>query len=126
MALRGSVWRPCRPVAGNQRARSGEAGATVVATGIGITRPGGRRQQGYLSHLPNAVGEYLRMTLMHCEREVFVAIFLNARYSLIRMEELFAGMLTQTIVYPREVVKRALAHNSAAVVFAHNQYPSCN
>ena len=60
------------------------------------------------------------MTLMHREREVFVAIFLNARHSLIRMEELFAGMLTQTIVYPREVVKRALAHNSAAVVFAHN------
>jgi len=54
---------------------------------------------------------------------VFVALFLDAQNRLLVAEELFRGTLTQTSVYPREVVKRALALNAAAVIFAHN-HPS--
>ncbi len=72
---------------------------------------------------PAAVRDYLRLTLSSRPHEVFVALMLDAQNRLIIAEELFRGTLTQTSVYPREVVKRALAHNAAAVIFAHN-HPS--
>lgn len=72
---------------------------------------------------PQTVRDYLRLTLMGQEREVFVVVFLDAQHRVIAAEELFAGTLTQTSVFPREVVKRALARNAAAVIFAHN-HPS--
>lgn len=72
---------------------------------------------------PQAVRDYLRLTLQHKPVEVFMVILLDAQNRVITAEELFAGTLTQTSVYPREVVKIALKHNAAAVVFAHN-HPS--
>jgi DNA repair protein RadC len=72
---------------------------------------------------PGAVRAYLRLTLGRREHEVFVTLFLDAQNRLLVAEELFRGTLTQTSVYPREVVKRALAVNAAAVIFAHN-HPS--
>lgn len=72
---------------------------------------------------PGAVRDYLRLTLARREHEVFMALFLDAQNRLLAAEELFRGTLTQTSVYPREVVKRALAFNAAAVIFAHN-HPS--
>jgi DNA repair protein RadC len=72
---------------------------------------------------PAAVRDYLRLALQGKEREVFVAVFLDAQHRAIGVEELFAGTLAQTSVYPREVVRRALAVNAAAVIFAHN-HPS--
>jgi DNA repair protein RadC len=69
------------------------------------------------------VRDYLRLTLGQRPYEVFVAIFLDAQNRLIAANELFRGTLTQTSEYPREVVKAALAHNAAALVFAHN-HPS--
>ncbi|MEO8135807.1 MAG: DNA repair protein RadC [Betaproteobacteria bacterium] len=72
---------------------------------------------------PRAVQEYLRLTLAGLPNEVFYVMFLDAQHRLIAGEELFRGTLTQTSVYPREVVKQALHHNSAAVIFAHN-HPS--
>ena len=72
---------------------------------------------------PRAVQEYLRLTLAALPNEVFYVLFLDAQHRLIASEELFRGTLTQTSVYPREVVKHALRHNSAAVIFAHN-HPS--
>lgn len=72
---------------------------------------------------PGAVRDYLRLLLATKEHEVFVTLFLDAQNRLIVAEELFRGTLTQTSVYPREVVKRALAHNAAAVILAHN-HPS--
>ena len=72
---------------------------------------------------PRAVQEYLRLTLSGLPNEVFHALFLDAQHRLIASDELFRGTLTQTSVYPREVVKHALRHNSAAVIFAHN-HPS--
>ena len=72
---------------------------------------------------PGKVHEYLRMSIGRLPHEVFTALFLDAQNRLIEHEELFRGTLTQTSVYPREVVKRALARNCAAVIFAHN-HPS--
>ena len=72
---------------------------------------------------PQSVRDYLRLTLQGKKHEIFVGIFLDAQNRTIAAEELFQGTLTQTSVYPREVVKRALHHNAAAMIFAHN-HPS--
>lgn len=72
---------------------------------------------------PAAVRDYLRISLAGREHEVFVCVWLNAQHRVIAFEELFRGTLTQTSVYPREVVKAALKHNAGAVIFAHN-HPS--
>jgi len=72
---------------------------------------------------PQAVRDWLRLSIGNLPHEVFVALWLDAQNRLIASEELFRGTLTQTSVYPREVVKRALAHNAGAVILAHN-HPS--
>ena len=72
---------------------------------------------------PNVVKDYLRLVLGGRQQEVFMVLFLDAQHRLIASEELFHGTLTQTSVYPREVVKRALIHNAAAVMLSHN-HPS--
>jgi DNA repair protein RadC len=72
---------------------------------------------------PRAVRDYLRLLLSGREQEVFVVLLLDAQHRVIASEEMFRGTLTQTSVYPREVVKCALKHNCAAVIFAHN-HPS--
>ena len=72
---------------------------------------------------PGAVKDYLQLQLAAAQHEVFAVLFLDAQHRLIALEELFRGTLTQTSVYPREVVKRALQHHAAAVVLAHN-HPS--
>jgi DNA repair protein RadC len=72
---------------------------------------------------PDQVRDWLRLQLAHRPHEVFVALWLDAQNRLLVSEELFAGTLTQTAVYPREVVKSALFHNAAAVILAHN-HPS--
>ena len=72
---------------------------------------------------PGAVAQYLQLHMAALPHEVFAALFLDTRHRLIAMEELFRGTLSQTSVYPREVVTRALHHGAAAVVLAHN-HPS--
>ena len=72
---------------------------------------------------PQAVRDYLRLKLQDRPHEVFVGVFLDAQNRVLAVEELFRGTLTQTSVYPREVVKRALHHNAGALIFAHN-HPS--
>lgn len=72
---------------------------------------------------PQQVRDYLRLKLGALPREVFMVLFLDTQNRVMTTEELFSGTLTQTSVYPREVVKRALFHNAAAVIFAHN-HPS--
>ena len=71
----------------------------------------------------SAVKQYLQLHLGQRPHEVFAALFLDAQHRLVALEELFRGTLTQTSVYPREVVLRALHHHAAAVVLAHN-HPS--
>ena len=72
---------------------------------------------------PQAVRDYLRLTLAGRSHEVFVGLYLDSQNRLLAAEELFRGTLAQTSVYPREVVKAALARNAAAMIFAHN-HPS--
>jgi DNA repair protein RadC len=72
---------------------------------------------------PQSVRDYLQLQLGSRRHEVFAMLFLDSQHRLIALEELFRGTLTQTSVYPREVVIRALALNAASVVLAHN-HPS--
>ncbi len=80
-------------------------------------------QQRDVFKSPQQVRDYLVLKLGSLTREVFLVLFLDTQNHLIATEEIFAGTLTQTSVYPREVVKRALHHNAASVIFAHN-HPS--
>ncbi|WP_196864465.1 MULTISPECIES: DNA repair protein RadC [unclassified Polaromonas] len=72
---------------------------------------------------PDAVRDYLRLLLADRPHEVFAVVFLDAQNRVIETVELFRGTLTQTSVYPREVVIEALARNAAAVILTHN-HPS--
>lgn len=72
---------------------------------------------------PMAVRNHLVLTLATKPHEVFAVMFLDSQHGLIAFEEMFRGTLTQTSVYPREVVTRALHHQAAAVILAHN-HPS--
>lgn len=83
---------------------------TDLKTGSALTSPG-------------AVRDYLRLAIGARKREVFVCLWLDAQHRVMRCDEAFEGTLTQTSVYPREIVKRALEVNAAAVIFAHN-HPS--
>ena len=68
---------------------------------------------------------FLRQRLGGRRQEIFAAMFLNSRHQLLMFEELFAGSVDRAHVYPRELLRRALDHNAAAVVLAHN-HPSGN
>lgn len=70
-----------------------------------------------------AVRQYLTAQLRHKPHEVFAALFLDNQHRLLRYEELSVGTIDSAGVYPREVLKKVLAHNAAAVIFAHN-HPS--
>ena len=72
---------------------------------------------------PQTVRDFLRLKLQGKAHEIFMAVFLDAQNRALAVEELFRGTLTQTSVFPREIVKRALHYNAAAVIFAHN-HPS--
>lgn len=72
---------------------------------------------------PTRVKDYLALQMRHLGHEVFAVLFVDSQHRLLAFEILFRGSLTQTSVHPREVVKRALALNAAAVVLAHN-HPS--
>jgi DNA repair protein RadC len=69
---------------------------------------------------PDAVEDYLRLHFLGQEHESLVVLFLDARNRLIVAEELFRGTITGTVVYPREVVRRALYWNAVSVIFSHN------
>jgi DNA repair protein RadC len=72
---------------------------------------------------PQKVKDYLALHLAGRTQEIFAVLFLDGQHRLLAMREMFQGTLTQTSVYPREVVKAALAHHAGAVVLAHN-HPS--
>ncbi len=103
----------------------GLARAAQLAAALELSRRSLREQMQSRDSLasPAAVRGYLRLRLQHLGHEVFWGVFLDAQNRVIAAEELFRGTLTQTSVYPREVVKRALAHNAAGVILAHN-HPS--
>lgn len=72
---------------------------------------------------PQAVRDFLRIKLGTLEHEVFAVIHLDAQHRVIEYVEMFRGTVSQTSVYPREIVKESLAHNSAALILVHN-HPS--
>ena len=82
-----------------------------------------RVRRGATMSSPQAVKDFLRMGIGTLEHEVFAVLFLDARHRLIVIKEMFRDSVSQTSVYPREVVKEALMLNAAAVILAHN-HPS--
>ncbi len=103
----------------------GPAKATQLMAVMELVRRGLAEElaQGVGLNSPQAVRDYLRLALEASPHEVFMVLCLDAQNRLIGADQLFRGTLTQTSVYPREVVKLALARNAAAVIFAHN-HPS--
>lgn len=94
----------------------------IICTALKLVQRRFRGRRSALSS-PRLVADYLVLQLAGKEHEVFAAIWLDAQHRVIRYEELFRGTLTQTSVYPRELVKSAVTHNAAAVILAHN-HPS--
>ncbi|MEO8718502.1 MAG: DNA repair protein RadC [Burkholderiales bacterium] len=119
-ALLGAELRDLKGVKG-----LGTAKAVQLAAVLELARRALREElrAGSALTTPGSVRDYLRLALGGRAHEVFVCIFMDAQHRVISAEELFRGTLTQTSVYPREVVKSALAANAAAVIFAHN-HPS--
>ncbi len=74
---------------------------------------------------PQNVKAYLQLMIAQSPHEIFSVLYLDVQHRLLDSEALFRGSLTQTSVYPREVVKAALARNAAAVIFAHNHPSGC-
>ena len=103
----------------------GPARYCQLAAVLELVRRGLRQEMARRDALasPGAVRDYLRLKLRDLPHEVFMGLYLDAQNRVIGDEELFRGTLTQTSVYPREVVKRALAHNAAGLILAHN-HPS--
>jgi len=103
----------------------GAAKVAVLKAAVELARRLARDElrQGDALTSPEAVRDYLRLSLATLPHEAFMALFLDSQHRLLAAEELFRGTLAQTSVYPREVLKAALAHNAAAVIFAHN-HPS--
>ena len=114
--------------AGAQLARVnglGPAKTAQFAAAIELARRSAEEKLRETSALtsPGAVRDYLRLAIGGRPHEVFFCIWLDAQHRVVKFDEPFRGTLTQTSVYPREVVKAALACNAAAVIFAHN-HPS--
>ncbi|HZX29362.1 MAG TPA: DNA repair protein RadC [Telluria sp.] len=84
---------------------------------------GEQLQAGQALGAPDLVKDYLRLRLSGQRHESFLVLFLDVKNRLLACDELFRGTLTHTSVYPREVVKAALAYNAAAIMLAHN-HPS--
>jgi DNA repair protein RadC len=103
----------------------GKAKAAQFAAAAELARRslGEKLRAGAALTSPGAVRDYLRLALGGREHEVFVCLWLDAQHRVVSIDEPFRGTLTQTSVYPREIVKAALAANAAAVIFAHN-HPS--
>jgi DNA repair protein RadC len=82
-----------------------------------------RVKPGVTLSSPQVVKDYLRLAIGLLEHEVFCVVFLDAQHRVIELRQMFRGTVTQTSVYPREVIKESLALNAAAVILAHN-HPS--
>jgi DNA repair protein RadC len=118
--LSGLLGAPLIHLAGRQGI--GPVRAAKLKAGIELARRLLREEmeRGDALTSPQAVRDYLRLTLASLQHEAFVVLFLDSQHRLLAADELFRGTLAQTSVYPREIVKAALAHNAAAVIFAHN------
>lgn len=94
----------------------------VIAHALAMVE-GKLRKSGEALNSPTLVKNLFTLRLAQKEHEVFEVVFLDTQNRMIAVESMFTGTLSQTSVYPREVLKRALHHNAAALIFAHN-HPS--
>lgn len=78
------------------------------------------KTEGYVITGSTTTRDYLRLALGGEDKEIFAVVFLDSANRVIDIEKMFSGTLSQTTVYPREVVRRALLHNAASVILAHN------
>lgn len=103
----------------------GPAGYAKAQAALEVSKRALRQalQQGPVLDAPSRVRDFLRLQHGRTSHEVFTVLFLDSQHKLIASEDLFRGTLTQTSVYPREVVRRALLSNCAAVILSHN-HPS--
>ena len=106
-----------------------EARDALLARKLGVAREllmrdlHAQMQNGPLMESPQAIRDWLRLQCAGLQHEVFIVLFFDSQHRLISTAEMFRGTLTQTSVYPRDVVKSALQQNAAAVALAHN-HPS--
>lgn len=95
--------------------------ALIIA--VATTKISRRIKNAYAMHNPEVVKDYLRIRLGHLGREVFTTIFLNTKHHVIECEDMFKGTISSCEVHPREIMRRALMLNSAAIIISHN-HPS--
>ncbi|MBZ5875240.1 RadC family protein [Chromohalobacter israelensis] len=108
-------------VAGTYHITAPVTEAELLSIAKGMARR--RLSRGRKISQPALAFEYLQVLMQDYEHEVFSAVFLDSQHRVIRFEELFRGTIDSASVYPREVVKQALACNAAAVILVHN-HPS--
>jgi DNA repair protein RadC len=103
----------------------GQAKAAQLKASFELARRALAQEMGKRDNFssPDKVRDWLRLKLGSSQHEVFMALWLDAQNRLLQADVLFTGTLTSASVYPREVVKTALARNAAAVILAHN-HPS--
>ena len=100
-----------------------EVDNAIIARALHILEGRARYAENLLLTSPDAARDFCRLKLGSLPHEVFGVLWLDAQNRLIAFEEMFRGTLTQTSVYPREIVKAALARNAASVILTHN-HPS--
>lgn len=117
----------CPPAALAQLPGLGPARACSLAAALELGQRvlAAELARGVLVSDPDAAGRHFVQRLRHQPREVFAVLFLDTRHRALAFEELFSGTIDGAEVHPREVVRRALAHNAAALIVGHN-HPSGN
>ncbi|MEO6366212.1 MAG: DNA repair protein RadC [Luteimonas sp.] len=123
--LRALLERPAAQLSKLPGLGPARACAIVAALELGNRHLASALERGEALSDPQAAGRYFAQRLRHQPHEVFAALFLDTRHRAIAFEELFRGSIDGAEVHPREVVRRALAHNAAAVIVGHN-HPSGN
>ncbi len=123
--LRGLLDRPAAELAKLNGLGPARACALGAALELGTRHLQQQLERGESLSDPDRAGEYLARRLRPLPHEVFACLFLDTRHRMIAYEELFRGSLDGAEVHPREVSKRCLAHNAAAVILGHN-HPSGN
>jgi DNA repair protein RadC len=123
--LRGLLDRPAPELARLRGLGPARACALAAALELGTRHVQQQLERGETLTDPDRAGEYLARRLRPLPHEVFACLFLDTRHRMIAYEELFRGGLDGAEVHPREVAKRCLAHNAAAVILGHN-HPSGN
>ncbi len=123
--LRALLERPAAQLLALPGLGPARACALVAALDLANRYLASELERGDVLSDPQAAGRYFAQRLRHQPHEVFAALFLDTRHRALAFEELFRGSIDGAEVHPREVVRRALVHNAAAVIVGHN-HPSGN